>query len=99
MPSVTLIDVLPDPPDVVMSAPDKVGPVTVKPKVSSPPRACLSIMMVPGVVKVSTKVHVIAPPGGTLKFVGENGGLNRVPSVHEADVRLQPRGRIVSATV
>ena len=48
---------------------------------------------------VSVKMHDTIPPGGTLKFVGENGGFNPVLSMHEADVRSQPRGMVVSDTV
>ena len=98
MPAVTLIEPeLPNPPNVGTLAPDKVGPVTVKPKESSPLIVFLSIVMVPGVSKVaSMKVHVTVPKSGTGKFVGEN--VVR-PSVHEAVVRPQPIGMVVSDTV
>ena len=94
-PAVTKIDLVPNPSNVVMLGVDEVRPVTVKPKVASPPRASLSITMKPG-VKVSVNVHVIVPPGDRLKSVGGNVV---VPSVHEEDVRVQPVGMGVSDTV
>ena len=100
MPTGTLNNVNPNPPDVVMLGVDGVGPVTVKPKVSSPPIVFFSIRISPGVSKVeSMNVHITVPKAGKGKFVGENDEAPPGSSAHVTLVRPQPIGMVVSATV
>jgi hypothetical protein len=64
----------------------EVGPLTVNPKVPSPPTAVLLMVIVPRLVLV--KVHVTVCPGATLKL-----------PLQEALVWSHPAGRLVSVTV